>query len=96
MSKKDPRNAMERLTNALNAIATSPRNARQRCELAWSVLAPLSADGFGPVFPQQEDKAVFDRIMQANTASLDEEGCERFLNLVWDLYWRMSENQQYR
>lgn len=95
MSTKDPRNAIERLTNALNAIATSPRDARQRCALAWSILVPLSADGFGPVFPQQQDKAMFDQIMETDATALDEEGCGRFLEMVWTLYWRMSDNEQY-
>lgn len=97
MSEKDPRNAMERLTHALNAIATSPRNAKERCLLAWSILAPLSADGFGPVFPRKEDKAIFEQIMTNDDSLLsNDDNCEKFLNLVWDLYWRMSENQQYR
>lgn len=95
MSNKDPKNAIERLTNALEAIATSPKDAPARCELAYLILCPLSADGFGPVFPRKDDKDLFDKIINFNHADYKiHDQAEEFLKMIWKLYWNMSKNSE--
>lgn len=95
MSNKDPQNAIERLTDALKAIATSPKDASARCKLAQSILWPLSADGHGPVFPEKTDKDLFKKIINFNHVDYEiPDQAEKFLKMIWELYWNMSKNKE--
>lgn len=90
-SEKDPKNTTERLTNSLHRIATSAGTARQRYEGAWSLLLPLSESDF----PEAEDKARIAKIHAAIPSEVPDSELGQRLADVWELYWRMSSNQQY-
>ena len=91
-SAKDPKNTVERLTNSLHFIAASVGTARERYQGAWSLLLPLSEDDF----PEDEDKARIAKIHAAVPSDVPDSELGQRLADVWDLYWRMSSNQQYK
>ena len=90
---KDPQNTVERLTKALEAIATGG-SAPHRAQAALGELLPLLASEF----PKEDARSLFEKIMSFDTSrsaiSLDE--YEQFFQSVWDLYWQMSANSQYK
>lgn len=90
---KDPNKTVERLTKALEAMATGV-SAPHRAEAVLGELFPLLPSEF----PATEDRALFERIISFDTSQpeISLEKYERFFNSVWDLYWHMSANHQYR
>jgi hypothetical protein len=90
-SKKDPHNTLERLTLALEVVATSNATARERYERAWLVLLPLKPSDF----PESEDRERHDRIFKTTPKTVEEEKLGECLRWVWELYWRMSGNTLY-
>lgn len=89
---KDPNNTVEPLTNSLLFIATSPGTARERYEGACKLLRNLFEDDF----PEAEDKARIAKIHAALEDQVPDSELGQRLADVWDLYWRMSSNQQYK
>ena len=91
-SQQDPENTVERLTNALRHLATSTGTAFQRYDAAWHLIFKLrKAD-----FPLVEDQERFEKIMAASPATIHTDELGDRINEVWELYWRMSSNKQYR
>ncbi|VVM52212.1 hypothetical protein PS663_00848 [Pseudomonas fluorescens] len=90
---KDPHNTVERLTKALEVMATSG-SAPHRLQVVLGELAPLQPSEF----PKEEARFLFERIISFDIARsgipLDE--YEQLFQAVWDLYWQMSSNIQYK
>ncbi|MBV7571747.1 hypothetical protein KW846_03445 [Pseudomonas sp. PDM32] len=90
---KDPHNTVERLTKALEAMATGG-SAPHRVQIVLGELFPLLPSEF----PTEEARSLFETIVSFDTSrsaiSLDE--YEQFFQSVWDLYWLMSANRQYK
>lgn len=91
-SEKDPKNTVERLTNALHCLATSPETARQRYASARNIILPLLKTDF----PLPEDQERFAKIFAATPDNVPDGELGERMAAIWELYWRMSENRQYR
>lgn len=89
---KDPKTTTERLTNSLRFIATSSGSARERYSGAWASLLPLLESDF----PLIEDKAMIAKIHASVPDKVPDGELGDRLNDIWELYWRMSSNEQYR
>ncbi|MGH8384926.1 MAG: hypothetical protein ACRESJ_05445 [Pseudomonas sp.] len=90
---KDPHNTVERLTKALEAMATCG-SASHRSNLVLSELSPLLASEF----PTEDARSLFEKIISfdTNRPSIALEEYEQLFQSAWDLYWLMSANQQYK
>ncbi|MCY7264346.1 hypothetical protein [Pseudomonas protegens] len=90
---KDPHNTVERLTKALESMATGG-SAPDRAQAVLSELFPLLPSEF----PRPEAQTLFEAIISFDAVrsgiSLDE--YEKFFQSVWDLYWQMSSNREYK
>ena len=92
-NKKDPFNTIERLTNALEAIATSEKSAQNRFEMAQEYLLPLRSSEF----PEQADRELFYQIMnEFNVEEMTDQSYSEALNSIWQLYWNMTANSRYK
>ena len=90
---KDPNNTVERLTKALEAIATGG-SASHRSIAVFSELFPLSASDF----PNEDAQSLFEKILafDTNRSAITLDEYEQLFQDVWDLYWLMSANRQYK
>lgn len=90
---KDPHNTVERLTKALEAMATGG-SASQRSSSVHNELFPLLASEF----PNENARSLFEKIMSfdVSRSAIPLEEYERLFQNVWDLYWLMSANSQYQ
>lgn len=90
---KDPHNTVERLTRALEAMATEV-DASRRAQDIYEALAPLNSDEF----PDKDAKLLFDRIISSggSASTFTQQEYEQLFANVWDLYWSMSSNRQYK
>ena len=95
MNQKDPHNTRERLTKALTIIATSNEDARRRAEYAWLEIMPLQEHEF-PITAVQYYRFIRENSGVIINGSATNELCGKILKAVWDLYWEMTENIQYR
>ncbi|CAI8791378.1 GAK system XXXCH domain-containing protein [Pseudomonas jessenii] len=90
---KDPYKTVEQLTKALEAMATGG-SAPHRVHALLSELHPLLPSEF----PKEESRSLFEKIISFDASrsaiSLDE--YEQLFQCVWDLYWQMSANSQYK
>lgn len=89
---KDPHKTVERLTNALESMATGA-NAERRAQDIYMALCPLNPDEF----PDIDARLLFSQIIASSgNGSGSQEECERLFANVWDLYWLMSSNSKYK
>jgi hypothetical protein len=90
---KDPHNTVERLTKALEAMATCG-SAPHRVQVVLSELCPLLPSEF----PKEEARSLFEKIISFDAArsGISLEDYEQFFQSVWNLYWQMSANSQYK
>lgn len=90
---KDPHNTVERLTKALEAMATCG-SAPHRVQIVLGELFPLLPSEF----PKEEARSLFESIISfdAVRSGISLEEYEQFFQNVWDLYWLMSANSQYK
>ena len=90
---KDPHNTVERLTKALEAMATGG-SAPHRVQVVISELVPLQPSEF----PIEETRSLFEKIISfdARRSAIPLDEYEQFFQSVWDLYWLMSANMQYK
>lgn len=90
---KDPHNTVERLTKALEAMATGG-SAPHRAETVLGELFPL----LPTEFPSEGARALFEKVISfdAIRSGISLEDYEHFFQSVWDLYWHMSANRQYK
>lgn len=91
-SEKDPHNTVERLTNAITHLATSTGTAFRRYEDAWHLISKLKKSDF----PLAEDQDRFAKIVAASPDTIHADELGDRITEVWELYWRMSSNIQYR
>lgn len=90
---KDPHKTVERLTRALESMATCG-SASQRASAVHGELFPLLA----PEFPNEDARSLFEKVMSfdVSRSAIALEEYERLFQNVWDLYWLMSANRQYQ
>ncbi|MFL1527888.1 hypothetical protein [Pseudomonas sp. O230] len=90
---KDPHNTVERLTKALEAMATGG-SASHRAHVVYAELFPLQASEF----PNEDARSLFEKIISfdANRSAIALEEYEQLFQSAWDLYWLMSANRQYK
>jgi hypothetical protein len=81
------------LTKALEAMATGG-SASHRVQDVISELVPLQPSEF----PIEETRALFEKIVtfDASRSAISLDEYEHFFQDVWDLYWQMSANSQYK
>lgn len=91
---KDPHNTVQRLTLALEAIATGAGSAEERLVDACNALLPLLPDEF----PDAEARQLFEEIISlpAVTGPIDQDDAKEGFSKIWRLYWLMSENTEYK
>lgn len=89
---KDPHNTVERLTQALESVATQV-GAHTRAHDIYIALCPLNPSDF----PSSDDQDLFTRIISSssNGAKQSQAQYEALFADVWALYWRMSSNRQF-
>jgi len=90
---KDPHNTVERLTKALEAMATGG-SAPHRAQIVLGELFPLLPNEF----PSEEARALFEEIISFDVArsGIPLKEYEQLFQSVWNLYWHMSANRQYK
>ncbi|QTH12514.1 hypothetical protein C4C32_18190 [Pseudomonas corrugata] len=90
---KDPHGTVERLTNALESMATKV-GATSRAQDIYITLSPLVPNDF----PNQAARDLFERIISSSSrsASHEQSEYEDLFSDVWKLYWLMSSNSPYR
>lgn len=91
-SKKDPKRTIERLTQALCFLATSPAPARERYSGARQIILPLLKTDF----PLTEDQERFAKIFEATPDTVPDTALGEHMKAIWELYWRMSDNHDGR
>ena len=89
--ERDPHNTIENLSLALEFMATSDADARERFKAARSHVWKLEPEDF----PEPEDRELFVRIVETDPDSVDEKKLVECLRWVWELHWRMSGNTLY-
>ena len=91
---KDPLNTIERITNALNVIATCEKSARERYIYALNTLRPLQRPGD---FNRLEDFTLLNKIVDGyDVNTMNDEQYKQAFNEIWELYWNMTTNTVYR
>ncbi|WP_447781012.1 hypothetical protein [Pseudomonas plecoglossicida] len=95
---KDPHGTVKRLTDAIEAACTVAEK-HMRMRAIHRELMPLLADEF----PDEYSRELFESILEysgsydpqlPSVVSLPK--IEDCLKQLWELYWRMSSNNQYR
>ncbi|MCL8301984.1 MULTISPECIES: hypothetical protein [Pseudomonas] len=92
---KDPNGTVKRITDALELAATEVEQ-KYRFQGIYEQLMPLTqAD-----FPEMNDGNLFvdilDSAQSLSTGKKNPQMASRCLKRLWELYWRMSSNQQYQ
>ena len=95
MNKKDHYNTIERLTNAMESIATMPDPGIVRAKSAISALLPLKEEDF-PVTAIHIFSSIIDSAGKINNNTATNLEIELVLKSVWKLYWEMTENTRYQ
>ena len=103
---------VEKLTAALESLATHPGDARERLGSAFLIFHTLTEKDFPPEY-QEKWKWVMDKITKSGPI-LDYKGdvwrgsventmrriknktASKILKVIYELYWVVSENKQYR
>ena len=95
---KDPHGTVKRLTDALE-IASTVAEKHMRMRAIHRELMPLLPDEF----PDEHSRELFESVLEysgsydpslPHIVSLPK--IETCLKQLWELYWRMSSNHQYR
>ena len=103
--------AVEKLTNALECLATHPGDVRKRLESAYHSFYVLSADNFPPDC-REEWSAIINELTKYgptykpngelwfgsihNTMlQIHNSTASKIAKRIYDIYWRVSKNQQY-
>lgn len=95
MTIKDPHNTRERLTKALQVIATSSDAASTRAEWAWMEIMPLLEHEF-PITAVNYYRYLKENAGIIINGKATDEEVKVYLKSIWDLYWEMSENIQFK
>jgi len=91
----DPHNTIERLTNALEVVATSAESPWERAKKTVLVLSPLQASEFPePARSKFEDITGYFRTV--NSEAIAEVDLAILFRAIWDLYWEMTTNKKYQ
>ncbi|MBC3345393.1 hypothetical protein HU811_01935 [Pseudomonas sp. SWRI196] len=90
---KDPHNTVERLTKALEAMATGGSASDRANAVLGELFALLASE-----FPSEDARSLFEKItsFDVNRSGIALNEYEQFFQSVWDLYWLMSANKQYK
>ncbi|ERO65528.1 hypothetical protein [Pseudomonas piscis] len=95
---KDPHGTVKRLTGALEK-ATTGVEKHMRLRAIHQELMPLRPDDF----PDEESRALFESVLEYSgsydpqrPSVISHPEIERCFKQLWDLYWLMSSNNQYR
>ncbi|WP_188036225.1 hypothetical protein [Pseudomonas sp. EZ-C24] len=95
---KDPHETVKRLTDALEIAATGVEK-HMRLKAIHQELMPLNPDEF----PDEEARELFISVLEYSgcydpqrPTAVSHPEIERCFQQLWELYWRMSSNSQYR
>ncbi|MDD1150007.1 hypothetical protein M5G25_17095 [Pseudomonas sp. TNT2022 ID357] len=95
---KDPNGTVKRLTDALEIAATGVEK-HMRLRAIHQELQPLCPDEF----PDEEARELFKSVLEYSgsydpqrPSAISHPEVEQCFKNLWDLYWLMSSNSQYR
>ncbi|MGQ7814080.1 hypothetical protein ACUTAH_00095 [Metapseudomonas furukawaii] len=90
---KDPHNTVQRLSGALESLATGVGD-RERFESLLTWLMPLRPEDFPAEDARELFQKIHDRVGAPSGVGNDE--MRECFSWVWSLYWMMSSNNEHK